>query len=89
MIVAGHFYVRAEASTRVGDPLVVRGDDDLVDRSRCAGSLPDVLDHRFARDGRERFAGKTGGAIAGGKDGEDAHDSKLPDTGIRIEAART
>ena len=60
VIGAGHGDLAAEAAHGVGDPRVVGGDDDPVERVAASRRLDDVLDQRPARVGEEGFAGQAG-----------------------------
>ena len=54
----GHHHFRSEVEGRLGNPVVIRGDDDLGDffREQCA--LPDMADKGFAGDHVEALSGK-------------------------------
>jgi hypothetical protein len=67
----GHADHAAEPGDGVGNAGVVSRDDDGVNPA-CRGSTAiDVLDHRTAADVGERFAGKPGGGVTRGDDGDD------------------
>jgi hypothetical protein len=68
MVAAGHQRFAAEGGDRLGDPLVVGGDNHTIDVSCRRGSAIDVLDHRPAGNQRERLAGETGRLVSGGDD---------------------
>src|SRR5262249_23938907 len=43
----------------LGDPHIVRRDDDRIERTRAPHAFPDMLQERFARNSMQRFARKT------------------------------
>src|SRR5690606_24247139 len=65
MVRARHDDGHAGIRERGDDAFVVGRDDDL-DRARGERPARDVQHHRHTRDRQQRFAGETGGAVAGG-----------------------
>ena len=63
-----HHRLAAEALARLGDPVIVGRHQHARDAARARGALVDVLDHRAARDQRERLAGETCRLVSGGDD---------------------
>jgi len=60
----------AEGFHRVGDPLVIGGDDDCIDAIGGRSTTVDVLDHRSANDIGENFPGETRRIVTSGNDGD-------------------
>lgn len=63
----------AEGPDDLKNPGIVSGDHDAFNSSHAAGPLHDVLDHGFAVNIDERFAGKAAGGVTGGDDNNRAH----------------
>jgi len=70
VIGARHARVAAERLDGVEYALVVGGDEDGMDGVGAFGAFVDVLDHGFAREGDQGFAGKSHGGVAG-RDNDD------------------
>jgi len=81
MIEGGHFDVGTESLARPLNSFVVGCNRDGIDLFREPGSLPDVLDHRFASDRREWLPGETSRPEASRKNGENGHVTILPESG--------
>jgi hypothetical protein len=71
MIQAGHLH-SAKLPGQIPNARIIRGDDDFRQRSSLLASFDDVLEERLARNGSQRFAGKSRGGKAGGNDANDS-----------------
>ena len=66
MIGAGHHHARPKLPGRVANAFVIGGDDHAGQIARLRRPFPHVLEHGFAGNRDESFAGKSGGSVPGG-----------------------
>ena len=72
VILASHDDAGAEFLSGRADAFVVSGDDYAGEVARLRSPLPDVLEHGFAADRDEGFAGESGGCVPGGNHAKNA-----------------
>jgi len=70
MVAAREHGFAAERTDGFRDARVVGGHNHAGDGGSLANAFKDMLDHRPARNGRERLAGKAAGSVACGDDRE-------------------
>jgi hypothetical protein len=73
VVAAGHLHGAAEGAHPLGDLLVVRRHDHLVERRAPGRGLVHPLHHRPPVEIGERLSGEAGRAVADRDDGEDVH----------------
>ncbi|KAF0187761.1 MAG: hypothetical protein FD168_2369 [Desulfobulbaceae bacterium] len=68
MVRAGHEHGDGKGLGLGENPLIIGGEDYLLELMTLAGPGVDMLDHRFPKNKRQGFSFKTGRGIAGGDD---------------------
>jgi hypothetical protein len=73
MVWRGHHPLAAKALNSFQYPLIIRGDDNIIDQFRFTHPFINVVDHRFAENMGEGFPFESCGTISGRNDSRNSH----------------